>query len=95
MTKAQHIEQLGLPMLGIVFANGAHVRRFMQPEMSYHVLYDYFLRGNFGAGLGFGKGGGGTIAELRNGVLECACFSDPLVSVDRLVFFAVSSYRRI
>lgn len=30
MTKAEHTEQLGIPMVGIVFANATNMRRFMQ-----------------------------------------------------------------
>lgn len=43
-------------MPGIVFANVALIRRFVRSAISHHVLYGHFLRGDFGAGFGGGKG---------------------------------------
>lgn len=49
-------------MFGVVFANVAHARHFMQAETSCRALYTYFLRDRFGADLGVE--GGGSIAAL-------------------------------
>ena len=43
MKQVEHNDQLGMSTLGFIFANIAHVRRFMlQPETEYQALYDNF-----------------------------------------------------
>lgn len=49
MTKAQNTKQLVMPTLGCVSAKVAQVRRIMQSESSYLVLYGHSLRDSFGA----------------------------------------------
>lgn len=57
MTKSERTEKLVILMLGIVFANVAHMKHFAQSETSYHALCGHFLRDSFQAGLGGGYRG--------------------------------------
>lgn len=59
MTKIEQTEHQGAPMLGIAFADVAHMRCFMRSETSYYALSDHFSRDNFGAWLGAGEEGRG------------------------------------
>lgn len=52
MANAKHTEHLVASASGIVFADSAHVRRFMHSETKYMRCMVIFLRGRFGAGMG-------------------------------------------
>lgn len=60
MKKAENNEQPGIPMLGYVFTDVAHVGRFMQPATEHVVLFDHFLGDSFWL---IFCGGGGAIVE--------------------------------
>ena len=53
MKKAEPNEQLGTSTLGFVFANIAHLRRFMHPETKLQALYGHSFVGGIGLA-GFG-----------------------------------------
>lgn len=44
---AEHNEQLGTLTLGFVFASGAHMWRFMNPETKHQSLFDHSIRGTW------------------------------------------------
>ena len=52
--KAEHDGQLCIPMLGFVFADVAHMRRYMKPETTHQALYDRSLSDGFLLALGEG-----------------------------------------
>lgn len=53
MTKAGHIEQLGIPTQGLISTNVVHVRHFIRRETEHQALYDNLVRDS--PGLVFGR----------------------------------------
>lgn len=62
-------------MLGSIFTNAGHMRRFMRPDTKYQALYNHFLHVTFG----LFWGGRGAIVESACGTLVV----DSLVEEDQ------------